>query len=275
MNSIINTLAFPHPPRGGAQCDALRRHPGLLWLTLATGERVPAIYRPRSITQRQRSSRATRTLILYSHGNAEDLANLLPLVEFIGVRLDADVLAYEYPGYSISDGSPSEKGVYAAATAAYEWAVRPSSAGGGGAEPHEIVPFGRSIGSAPACHMASTAPSPVGGLILQSPLLSGANAILGRSIAFVGACADPFKNYNAILNARCQVAICHGTADGVVPCWNGRKLHQLVGERAVAPLWCEGRGHNDMDEDAILRWARAFLDGLAKRALLAQCAPLV
>ena len=55
--------------------------------------------------------------------------------------LDADVLAYEYPGYSLADGSPSEAGCYAAAMAAHAWALRPADEGGGGASPKGTKPI--------------------------------------------------------------------------------------------------------------------------------------
>ena len=102
-------------------------------------------------------SRKGRFLILYSHGNAESIAQLASYIEVMAECLDADVLCYEYPGYSLADGSPSEAGCYAAAMAAHAWALLPAAEGGGGASPAEIVPFGRSLGSAPAVYMASEA----------------------------------------------------------------------------------------------------------------------
>ena len=89
--------------------------------------------------------------------------------------------------------------------------------------------------------------------------------MLGRGIATVGFCLDVFKNYRFIHDARCRVAICHGTEDEVVPCWNGRKLYALAAE-VHEPLWCEGRGHNDMDERAVIAWARGFIDYLRETA---------
>jgi pimeloyl-ACP methyl ester carboxylesterase len=208
--------------------------------------------------------RRTRFLVLYSHGNAEDVGQLPELMEHYAAKLGADILAYEYPGYSLSTdahggpGSPSEAGCYRAASAAYAWAV---SAGGGCVEPSQIIPFGRSLGSGAACYTASVAVVPVGGLILQSPLLSGASAIFGSFIATLGMCIDPFKNYAMIARCRCRVAICHGTVDDVVPCWNGQSLHKRCAD-SHEPLWCEERGHNDMDDDSVLAYGASFLDHL-------------
>ena len=253
---VVNTLAFPHPRKGGPHSEFLRRNPNLVWLTLANGDKVPALF-----LKRTKPRRAGRVLVLYSHGNAEDLPQLPKLIDMMVNHLDADVLAYEYPGYSIADGAPSEKGLYAAALAAYQWAVRPAADGGGGAAPDQIVPFGRSLGSVPACYMCSVAPEPLGGLLLQSPLLTGASAMLGKGVATVGSCIDVFKNSNYILKARCRVAIAHGTDDFVVPLWNGHKLHSLCADPHT-PLWCEGRGHNDLDEEVVFEYMRGFLDQL-------------
>ena len=68
--------------------------------------------------------------------------------------------------------APSEAGLYRSAMAAYEKALQLARA-------EDIVPFGRSLGSAPAVHMAANAPTPCAALLLQSPLMSGTQAILG------------------------------------------------------------------------------------------------
>lgn len=44
----------------------------------------------------------------------------------------------------------------------------------------------------------------------------------------------------------------------------GRKLHALCAD-AHEPLWCEGCGHNDMDQEAVLQWARTVLDTVGER----------
>ena len=72
--------------------------------------------------------------------------------------------------------APSEAGLYRSALAAYEKALQLARA-------EDIVPFGRSLGSAPAVHMAANAPTPCAALLLQSPLMSGAQAILGPTVA--------------------------------------------------------------------------------------------
>ena len=164
----------------------------------------------------------------------------------------------QYVGYSIATGAPSEDNCYASADAAYAYLLSQHT------PPESIVPFGRSLGSGPACHLAAAAAQPCGGLLLQSPLLSGACAIFGEGTATLGSCVDIFKNYQKIGRARCRVCVMHGTADRVVPCWNGRKLLEKAAD-GHEPLWCNGRGHNDMPEETCLAHAAGFLDFLSSR----------
>ena len=201
-------------------------------------------------------------------GNAEDIGECVsPLVyagredthlptslaQLMADTLDADVIAYEFEGYSLSSAAaPSEAGLYRSAMAAYEKALQLARA-------EDIVPFGRSLGSAPAVHMAANAPTPCAALLLQSPLMSGAQAILGPAVATAVPCADVFKNYAKIGDVRCRVAIAHGTADEVVGFSNGKALHRRCAD-AHEPLWCPGRGHNNMDEKAVLRYFHGVLD---------------
>ena len=135
---LVNVLAFPRPPRTHQRREYLQSQPNLLWLTTDASSSVGALKCPALYFKRPRASRrGGRFLVLYSHGNAEDLSELPRLIELYSSRLDADVLAYEYPGYSIADGSnPNEAGLYAVAAAAYAWAVKPEAenlvAGSGG-----------------------------------------------------------------------------------------------------------------------------------------------
>ncbi len=78
--------------------------------------------------------------MLFAHGNTEDLGNLRPFQEAY-VAQGVSVLTFDYPGYGLSSGRPSEQGAYAAADAALEYLVDAR-----GLEPGRIVVHGRSLG---------------------------------------------------------------------------------------------------------------------------------
>ncbi|MFQ5691117.1 MAG: alpha/beta hydrolase [Gemmatimonadota bacterium] len=97
-----------------------------------------------------------RGTAIFFHGNAGHIG---PRGE-IGAglsRLGFDVLLPDYRGYGLSEGKPSELGLYRDAEAAYVYALRRS---GGSAETLLVV--GNSLGSAVAAELAAR--RPVGGV---------------------------------------------------------------------------------------------------------------
>merc|ERR1712167_124532 len=101
----------------------------------------------------------------------------------------------------------------------------------------------------------------LGGLVLQSPLESGARALLNSVIGTIGYPLDPFKSYEKIDKVEAPTCIVNGTDDSVVPCSNGRNLYAALQRRgkAATPLWLPGRGHNDMPEAQVFEHVAAFL----------------
>ncbi|MGE9268658.1 MAG: alpha/beta hydrolase, partial [Verrucomicrobiales bacterium] len=89
----------PPPPSYGEDLNQLRFIPD------GRGGRIALIYDPPSPGQ---------PTLLWSHGNAEDLGNIQPILNTLE-DLGYGLLAYDYPGYGLSDGKPSEESVYRAA----------------------------------------------------------------------------------------------------------------------------------------------------------------
>jgi alpha-beta hydrolase superfamily lysophospholipase len=103
---------------------------------------------------------AAEYTILYSHGNAEDLGMIAPIL----ARLrdwGFSVLAYDYPGYGTSAGLASERGVYAAANAAFRHLTERA-----GVPAERIIAYGRSVGSGPAVELARR--ERLAGLVVES-----------------------------------------------------------------------------------------------------------
>lgn len=203
VQSVVNQAAFPRPPRAFSETELLMR-PDLVFLKTSRGQQVPAIYR-RLGGAKMHSARFT---VVYSHGNAEDVGLSLPYIDFMSNALGVDVLAYEYVGYSIADGEPSENGVYESAEAAWAY-LRTCQV-----PPASIVLFGRSLGSAPAVHLAALH-ADVGGCILLSPLASGLRVLSGVTTSILLKPFDPFQNYAKVNRIMCPSVVMHGTEDEV------------------------------------------------------------
>jgi len=277
-NSVVSKLAFPAPEMEYSWYETyqyadlyeeesgdedyliegigLLKRPDLVFLHTAAGERIPAVH------VKQPGAQWT---IIYSHGNAEDLGEILDYVDELSYQTTANVLAYDYVGYSLSrleGGAPSEAGCNRSITAAWiylteDLAVASSS----------VVFFGRSIGCGPTIDLASRFEGAMcAGVILEAPLRSGAHVLIGNAGALVQH-FDIFLNSDKIGSVKRPVAIMHGTADEMVPVSNGQYLYEHLSHPTIDPLWLEGYGHDDMPHETCFAYVSKFLYSLGHEFL--------
>jgi len=250
MGNLINQMAFPKPDVVYSM-SLLQGRNDIRKFQTSKGKLIFAV---------DMVSTKRPFTILYSHGNAEDVGLTLPYLEALRRVTECSIFAYEYEGYSLTQGQPTEQGCYDSINAAYEYLVNVKHI------PKErIFIFGRSIGSGPSTDLASRCGADgCAGLILQSPIESGGRAIFGGVIATIGSCIDIFKNIEKVDMIEVPVCIMHGEEDTVVPINNGRNLYERLRARNLAakPLWIRGRGHNDMPEINCLAHCREFITGV-------------
>jgi fermentation-respiration switch protein FrsA (DUF1100 family) len=67
------------------------------------------------------------------------------------------------------------------------------------------------------------------GLWLEAAYLSAPRAVTKIRILF----ADPFSNIGKISKIKCPLVMLHGTADSIIPYWQGRELFEC----AMEPKW--------------------------------------
>lgn len=187
-------------------------------LTTARNERIAATHiRRRGVT----------TTVLFSHGNAQDLNLCYPFLRRLSRRMNVNVVAYDYSGYGASTGSwesstavfldsclkssfidafyfhftgtPSEENCYADVDAVFQYLIQSE-----GLDCHDIILYGRSLGSGPSCYLASR--YPVGGLILHSPFASVYRVILNIGLTLPG---DKFSNIDCIRRVRYVLSMWH------------------------------------------------------------------
>ena len=91
-----------------------------------------------------------RFTILHSHGNAVDLGQMSSFYLGLGSRINCNIFSYDYSGYGVSGGRPSEKNLYADIEAAWH-AMRTKL----GISPENIILYGQSIGTVPTVDLAS------------------------------------------------------------------------------------------------------------------------
>ncbi len=170
--------------------------------------------------------------ILFSHGNAEDLGNVVPFMRQFH-DLGYSVLMYDYRGYGTSEGRPTVARIKEDAAAAYRWLTEEK-----GIDPQTIIAQGRSVGGGPATWLAAN--REVGGLVIESTFVS-AFRVKTRWPLLLG---DRFNNLKAIKTTRCPVLVMHGRNDRIIPFWHGQKLYDTAPGKKMH-LWIKNGRHND------------------------------
>lgn len=190
-----------------------------VWLTAEDGTRLHGWFLPSA-----RGPLAARKLgVLLCHGNAGTISDRTLKASLLH-RLGLSVLLFDYRGYGKSLGSPSEKGTYQDAEAAWRWLAAKGFA------PERVVLYGESLGNGVAVETALRhAPR---ALILESAF---------TSIADMGKVVYPwlpvkliartrYDNLAKIPSVRAPVLVMHSREDGVVPFSMGRALFAAAPE---------------------------------------------
>jgi len=151
-------------------------------------------------------------VILFCHGNAEDLGMCFPFVRHMRDQFKMNVLAVEYPGYGLLHKVPvSEAALKEVALTAFRFISDELRIAY-----EQIILFGRSVGSGPTVYLASR--FPVGGLILVAAFASvreAAKSLVGGVLAHV--LVERFPNLSLIGNVSCPTLFIHGEKDSLVP----------------------------------------------------------
>ena len=215
----------------------------IIKLPVPNGEKIAAIHLPNPDAD---------FTILYSHGNGEDLGDMMFLFHELRVGGFA-VFAYDYRGYGTSDGKPSEQRVYQDINAAYRYLTQTLEV-----PPERIIALGRSLGGGPSIDLATR--EPLGGLILESTFTTVFRVMTHISILPF----DKFPNIGKLDRVNCPVLVIHGTADNTIPLHHGKQLFEAAKEPKQA-FWVEGAGHNNLWSvagDRYLETLRTFAHSL-------------
>ncbi|GJM35738.1 MAG: alpha/beta hydrolase [Saprospiraceae bacterium] len=152
------------------------------------------------------SQSPTKGLVLYMHGNADNLQRWGRYAEDFHQH-GYDFLSIDYPGYGKSPGSPSEEKCYQSAELAYHWAIRRYPE-------HSIILYGRSLGTGAAAYLAAQYPAQQ--LILETPFPSIPKLIRFWIPGFIKV-RHKFPVEQYLKEVKYPVTIFQGTWDIVVP----------------------------------------------------------
>lgn len=179
-----------------------------------------------------------RGLVVYFHGNGGNLSVWAPILSAVAHR-GYELLAFDYRGYGLSSGRPTETGLYRDAEAIVEHIRNRSEHRG------PIIYWGRSLGTAVAAY-AATVHVP-DGIILESGFSDAWSLV--RSVpplAFLALFSTyRFPTASFLERTHMPALVIHGDADSVIPFAVGRALFERLREPKTF-VTIRGGDHNDL-----------------------------
>jgi len=183
--------------------------------------------------------------ILYYHGNGEIAADYDDIAQDY-TRLGITLLAIDYRGYGVSNGTPTASNVLKDAVTAFN--AFDSILGSHGLSPKRLYVMGRSLGSAAAIEVALHAGERLAGLIIESgfaqtfPLL----ARLGVEVQGADEERDGVGNTVKISQITTRTLIIHAQEDILIPVAQGLLLHRYCAAQDKQLVLIPKAGHNNL-----------------------------
>jgi len=181
-------------------------------------------------------SESSRITVLFAHGNGGNISHRIDKIRIFH-DLNVNTFMFDYRGYGMSSGRPTETGLYLDALAAYEYLKNIKNI-----PAREIIGYGESLGGAVIINLAEN--HELGGLIIESAF---------TSIRDMGKTIFPFipgflyktqlNSLSRIQNIKYPKLIMHSRDDEIVPFIMGERLFEAAGNpKRFVELH---GGHND------------------------------
>jgi pimeloyl-ACP methyl ester carboxylesterase len=166
-------------------------------------------------------------VVLFCHGNAGNISHRLDSIRIFH-ELGLSVFIFDYRGYGLSDGRPSEEGTYRDAEGAWNY-LRDAR----GFSDDRIVVYGHSLGAAIAAHVARRRRPAA--LILESAFTSVAD-VASRHYWFLPVRRlSRFEYATAALvhDVEAPTLVIHSPQDEITPIEQGRAVYEQANEPKV------------------------------------------
>ena len=203
-----------------------------------------------------RAPAAGQPLILYFHGNANNLAQDASRLKALAGD-DYGLFAVDYRGFGGSTGSPDQTGILLDAEAAYAKTIEL------GINPQNIVVYGHSLGTGVAVNMAAS--HKVRAIVLEAPYSSTVDVAAERYWMFPARMMmlDQFHSDEWIKNVHIPLLVLHGEDDWTIPFRYGQRLFALANEpKTFMPF--PGAGHMLLLGEGVAATARRWIDKQVK-----------
>jgi len=205
------------------------------FLQLPDGGRINLLW----FTAPERGSTDPRKVIVYYHGNSDNLARWGVHAKTFA-KYGYDLIIYDFRGYGKSTGRRSEATLLQDADSIYAFAKRRYAE-------KNILVYGRSLGTGLAAHVAAAhAPAQ---LILETPYNNLVRVaryhipLLPEAWPY----AYTLRTDEVLGRVRCPITILHGTNDAVVPYASAAALKPLLTAGRDTFITLAGAGHRNLN----------------------------
>ena len=193
-------------------------------------------------------------LIIHCHGNGIDIGGMHGLCRYYQQHLRTHFLLFEYVGYGIAAGEPSEQGLNCCLLSTLRFVTD---------ELHwplsRVLLFAQSIGSGPACFAAARlnrAQQHLAGIVLQSPFTSIRDVVrdlVGSTAASLVSERWPSLS-SCVADVVDPILLIHGVRDELISCSHSERLFDRCGSEQKHILLLNDATHNDFNllDDVIL-----------------------
>lgn len=163
-----------------------------------------------------------RKLIIYSHGNAENLFTCVHTCESLSIHTQCDVLSYDYSGYGLNKLSSYERtadGINNTLSSVLKHMLNY------GYSLNNIYLFGFSLGTGPSIYVSKQFKG-LGGLITLGAYSSIKSVVSNMTNDYIANMFEErWNSLNNIKDVECPILLLHGQHDKLIPASNSKDLH--------------------------------------------------
>lgn len=197
-----------------------------------------------NIVQFTPSDTPAKRVVLYFHGNRENVNHYAHFAKNFTSK-GYEVWMPDYPGFGKSTGELTEEILYEEALHVYKLArVR--------YQPEQILIYGKSLGTGIAAQLASVRDCRQ--LVLETPYysLTSLTRILFWMYPVNQLLHFKMRTHEYLPKVTAPVTMFHGTADGVIPYLNAKRLKKIM-KPADSFITIEGGSHNDLNSYPLMQ----------------------
>jgi pimeloyl-ACP methyl ester carboxylesterase len=162
--------------------------------------------------------------VIFFYGKQQTMAAPRAQIIFRALRtMGANVFIPDFPGYGMSEGSPSENRFYATADATLDYLLSRDDI-----DHRRIIAAGMSLGSGTAIDLASRRPLAgvisIGGFTNAADTVAAYFAWMPQCVAESLTSECRFDNLAKIRTVSCPILLIYGIEDSIIPLWMTDRL---------------------------------------------------